>query len=411
MERGRQLLARLTCRMARRADRTVGQALRVLIVNQTAAMSGGEHSLLTLLAALDAQEVRVAVASPVGVLSKRTTALGKRHVPIAGTEASFRLDVRTTPRELASLACSAFQVARAARRLRVDVVHANTTRAGLIAIVARGLGAPAPLVHVRDWTPPGRAADAVVQVVARGAAEIVANSRHVANQFDRRPRTGVQVIPNPVDLARFDPARHERSAARAGLGIADGIPLVGVIGQLTPWKGQDDAVRALAVARRSVGDAMLIVAGSAKFIGAATRFDNAAFAASLPPLIRQLRMGDAVSLLGEVADVPGLLAALDVLLVPSWEEAFGRVVVEGMAMGLPVIATATGGPAEIIDDGRTGFLLAPREPEIWGLLLADLLRDPTRRAEVGRAARLAAMRFAPEEHAGAMLKAYRAVTR
>jgi glycosyltransferase involved in cell wall biosynthesis len=383
----------------------------VLVVNQTATMSGGEHSLLTLIAALDARDARIAVASPVGDLSARITALGMRHVTIAGTEASFRLDVRTTPREMASLACSAFQVARAARRLRVDVVHANTTRAGLIAIAARGLGAPAPLVHVRDWTPPGRAADAVLDVVARGAADIVANSRHVANQFVRTPRSGLRVIPNPVNLAHFDPARHQRSAARARLGIADSIPLAGVVGQLTPWKGQDDAIRSLAVARRSVPGAALVIAGSAKFAGAATRFDNAAFAQTLPPLTRRFGVGDAVTMLGEVDDVPGVLAALDVLLVPSWEEAFGRVVVEGMAMGLPVIATASGGPPEIIDDGRTGFLLAPRDPETWGGLLADLLRDPTRRADVGRAARLAAMRFAPEAHAGAMLEAYRRVAR
>jgi glycosyltransferase involved in cell wall biosynthesis len=383
----------------------------VLVVNQTATMSGGEHSLLTLIAALNARDARIAVASPVGDLSARITALGMRHVTIAGTEASFRLDVRTTPREMASLACSAFQVARAARRLRVDVVHANTTRAGLIAIAARGLGAPAPLVHVRDWTPPGRAADAVLDVVARGAADIVANSRYVANQFARTPRAGLRVIHNPVEITRFDPARHERSAARARLGIADGIPLAGVVGQLTPWKGQDDAIRSLAVARRSAQDATLVIAGSAKFTGAAARFDNAAFAESLPLLTRRFDVRDAVRLLGEVDDVPGVLAALDVLLVPSWEEAFGRVVVEGMAMGLPVIATASGGPPEIIDDGRTGFLLAPRDPETWGGLLADLLRDPTRRADVGRAARLAAMRFAPEAHAGAMLEAYRRVAR
>jgi glycosyltransferase involved in cell wall biosynthesis len=397
--------------VARRADGPIGSPLRVLVVNQTATMSGGEHSLLTLLAALDARDARIAVASPLGDLSQRTAALGMRHVRIAGTEASFRLDVRTTPRELASLALSAFQVARAARRLRIDVVHANTTRAGLIAIVARALGAPAPLVHVRDWTPPGRAADIVLHSVARGAADIVANSRHVANQFDGTARTDLRVIHNPIELARFDPARHERSAARARLGIADCVPLAGVVGQLTPWKGQDDAIRSLAVARRSARDAMLVIAGSAKFTGAAARFDNAAFAESLPLLTRRLGLGDAVNLLGEVDDVPGLLAALDVLLVPSWEEAFGRVVVEGMAMGLPVIATASGGPPEIIDDGRTGFLLAPRDPEAWGGLLADLLRDPAWRANVGEAARVAAMQFAPETHADAMLEAYRAVAR
>lgn len=394
--------------MAQPAYTRAGRPLRVLVVNQTADVSGAEHSLLTLLAALEPSEAQVVVASPLGPLHERVSALGLRHVAIAGTQASFRLNLRTTSRELASLARSALQVARAARRLRADVVHANTTRAGLIAIAARALGAPAPLVHVRDWMPPGRAADAVLHVVARGAAGVVANSRYLAGQLEGKRVQRLHVIHNPIDLARFDPGDHDRAAARRRLGISGDAPLAGVLGQLTPWKGQDDAMRALAVARRSVPGAVLVIAGSAKFSGAATRFDNAAFAASLARLPAQLRLGGAVRLLGEIDDVPQLLAALDVLLVPSWEEAFGRVVVEGMAMGLTVIATASGGPPEIIDDGRTGFLLAPRDPQAWGVLLAELLRCPARRADIGAAAQIAARRFAPELHAAAMLAAYRA---
>lgn len=383
--------------------------LRVLVVNQTAATSGAEHSLLTLLAALDPAEVQVTVASPVGLLSERVVALGIPHVPIAGTEASFRLNLKTTTPELVDLARSAFQVAGAARRTGADVVHANTTRAGLIAIAARAFGAPAPLVHVRDWTPPSRAGDAVLGVVARAAGSIVANSRYVADQFDRvGAAASVEVIHNPVDLARFDPASQDRAAARLRLGLPADAPVAGVVGQLTPWKGQDDAVRALAVARERVAGAQLVIAGSAKFATAAARYDNAGFAAELALLPESLDVGGAVHLLGEVDDVPGVLAALDVLLVPSWEEAFGRVVVEGMAMGLPVIATAVGGPPEIIDDGRTGFVLPPKEPPRWGALLAELLASPERRAQLGAAALEASKRFGPDAHAAAVTAAYRA---
>ncbi|MBJ7471355.1 MAG: glycosyltransferase family 4 protein, partial [Solirubrobacteraceae bacterium] len=361
--------------------------LRVLAVNQTAATSGAEHSLLTLLAALDPAEARVTVASPVGLLSQRATALGLQHLPIAGTEASFRLNLRTTTPELAALARSAWQVARAARQTGADVVHANTTRAGLIAIAARAFGAPAPLVHVRDWAPPGRAADAVLSVVARGAGAIVANSQYVAEQFGRVGAADrVQVIHNPVDLSRFDPSARDRLSARADLGLPADAPVAGVVGQLTPWKGQDDAIRALAIARESVPSARLVVAGSAKFATAAARYDNAGYAAELAKLPTGLEIDDAVSLLGEVEDVPGVLAALDVLLVPSWEEAFGRVVVEGMAMGLPVIATSNGGPPEIIDDGATGLILDPKDPARWGQALAELLTDAPRRAQIGAAA-------------------------
>jgi glycosyltransferase involved in cell wall biosynthesis len=384
--------------------------LRVLVVNQTAATSGAEHSLLTLLAALDPAEAQVTVASPVGLLSERVAQLGLAHVPIRGTEASFRLSARTTPPELAALARSSWQVARAARKLGIDVVHANTTRAGLIAIGARRFGAPAPLVHVRDWSPPGRAGNLVLGAVAGSAGAIVANSRHVAEQFGRladppRGMRAPRVIHNPVDLSRFDPSKHERDAARRALGLPASAPIAGVVGQLTPWKAQEDAIRALSAC--GVSDAHLVIAGSAKFAGPAARFDNQGYADGLPTLAAELGIADRVHLLGEVDDVPSVLAALDVQLVPSWEEAFGRVVVEGMAMGLPVIATSNGGPPEFIADARTGFLLPPREPESWGALLGTLLRDAAKRERVGASAREAAQDFDPAHHAAAVLAVYR----
>lgn len=392
------------------ASPTSPDRLRVLVVNQTAATSGAEHSLLTLLAALP-RAIEVTLASPPGRLSALALEAGAAaHVPISGTEASFRLHPRTTPPELAGLARSSWQVASAARRRRVHLVHANTTRAGLIAIGARSFGAPAPLVHVRDWAPPSRAGDLVLGAVARGAGAIVANSQHVADQFGRVGAAQLpHVIHNPVDLARFNPARHDRAASRAAFGLPASAPLLGVVGQLTPWKGQDDAIRALAEVRRSVPDAQLVIAGSAKFAGVAARFDNAAFAAGLPDLAAELGVGDAVHLLGEVDDVPAVLAALDVQLVPSWEEAFGRVVVEGMALGLPVLATAVGGPPEIIRDGDDGLILAPREPQHWGQVAAALLTDAPRRAALGAAAQRSAQRFAPPAHAEAIIARYRAL--
>ncbi|MEH3053607.1 MAG: glycosyltransferase family 4 protein [Patulibacter minatonensis] len=385
--------------------------VRVLVVNQTAATSGAEHSLLTLLGALDASDVEVTVASPEGPLSERVAELGLPHVPIHGTDASFRLSPRTTPPELTRLARSSWQVARAARRIDADVVHANTTRAGLIAIGAGKLGAPAPLVHVRDWAPPGRAADVVLGTIARNASGIIANSRHVAEQFGRltdppRGRRAPRVIHNPVDLTRFSPERHVPGLRRTELGLPMGVPIAGVVGQLTPWKAQDDAIRALA-ATDGLRDAHLVVAGSAKFATAAARFDNQAYADGLPALAAELGVADRVHLLGEVADVPSVLAALDVLLVPSWEEAFGRVVVEGMAMGLPVIATSNGGPPEIIKDARTGYVRAPQDPQGWGELLAALLRDDDKRARIGSAALEAVQAYAPANHAAAVLAVYR----
>src|SRR5665811_2295147 len=115
--------------------------------------------------------------------------------------------------------------------------------------------------------------------------------------------------------------------------------VLSVVAQLTPWKGQDDAVRALAGLVAAGQHAVLLLAGSAKFAGEGTQFDNVGFERRLHELAVELGVADRVRFLGERDDVPAILAASDLLLVPSWREAFGRIVVEGMAMGVAVVAT------------------------------------------------------------------------
>jgi len=133
------------------------------------------------------------------------------------------------------------------------------------------------------------------------------------------------------------------------------------------------------------------VVGSVKFRSGSTRYRNDAYLASLHDLVEELSLGDRVRFLGEREDVPEILRALDVLLVPSWEEPFGRVVIEAMAMCTPVLATAIGGPTEVISDGVDGLLLPPRDPARWAEAIRLLLADPARRGSMGRAARAKAM--------------------
>jgi len=382
--------------------------VRVLVVNQTGQISGAEHSLLTLLDSLS-PEIEVVAAVPPGDL---TTALAQRAVTVRrlrGTDASFRLHPLHTPRALGELAIAAATTAVVARRVRAQVAHANTTRAGLVALAARRLGGPPVLVHIRDWVPPTRAARLVMSSIRRDAAAVVANSSFAARQLPPG-RAPVQVIPNPVDLRRFDPSRISRDAARRALGIAPGDEMLGVVGQLTPWKGQAEAVRTLAVVRRQRPSARLLIAGSAKFAAASTRFDNRAYDAELRALPAQLGLDGAVRFLGECEDVATVLAAIDLLLVPSWREAFGRVAVEGMAMGVPVIVTAVGGPAEVVRDGVEGRVLAPRDPDAWAAAVCELLANPDARKQMGEAGRARARAVAdPGAHAAAIEAVYRRI--
>jgi glycosyltransferase involved in cell wall biosynthesis len=381
---------------------------RVLFVSHTAQISGGERSLLELLAGLRGR-VEAIVATPEGELADAVRALGVPARAIPGTAGSLKLHPVHTPRTGAELIRAAAAVRRLGREERADLAHANSIRAGLVAgAAARAGGAPA-VVHIRDVLPPGPVTRATRAAIAGTAAAIVANSEYALRHFvTGRPGPMTGVAHSPVDLERLEAAAGlGRDDARTRLGLPPGDgPVLGVVAQLTPWKAQDDAVRIAAGLRAAHPGVRLVLVGSAKFVARATRHDNQAFVRGLEALIDDLGMGDRVHFLGERADVPEVLRALDLLLLPSWEEPFGRAVVEGLASGVPVAATAMGGPPEIIRDGVEGLLLPPREPEAWITALAALLGQPERLAAMARAGRERARAFGRDAHAERMLAIY-----
>jgi glycosyltransferase involved in cell wall biosynthesis len=332
-------------------------------------------------------------------------------VSIAGTDGSLKLHPLHSTRALAELGAAGLQLRRAARRRRVDLIHANSIRIALPVVASRDLGGPACIAHVHECLPPGRVSNAVHRVISR-ADRVLVNSRHTRRLFQRAvPGSAPEVLYNGVDLRRFNPARHDRAAARAAFAVPTGDVALGVVAQITPWKGQEEAMRTT-VALRAMGlPVQLLLAGSAVFVTPRTRYDNRSYEEKLRRLASSLGLGAAVRFLGQQAEIPRLLRALDMLLVPSWEEPFGRVVVEAMAMGVPVAATTVGGPREILLEGESGVLLPPREPEAWAVALAPLLRDRARLAAMGQAARRRAQQqFALEGLTAQLTEVYGGLT-
>jgi glycosyltransferase involved in cell wall biosynthesis len=381
--------------------------MRVLYVNHTAAVSGAERSLLALLAALP-PSIQPLVASPPGRLSEAVERLGLATTPIVDTAGSLRLHPVHTPRALAEMSAAALQVRRAARRHRADVVHANSIRAGLELALAR-VAPAASVVHVRDCLPPGVLTTATMRTIAASARTIVANSGYTADTVKRAaPAARVEVVHPAIDLAEFDPARIDRAAAREALGVAGTRQvLLGVVAQLSPWKGQDTAIEALRLLREQDLDAHLLLIGEAKFLARATRFDNEAYVSGLRRLVSEAGLENRVSWLGERDDVPQLIRALDVLLLPSHEEPFGRALLEAMALEVPVLATSVGGPPELVTEGIDGYLVPPREPAAWAQGVLRIIGGPARGRALGRAARVrVAEAFDANDHAAAMLAVY-----
>jgi glycosyltransferase involved in cell wall biosynthesis len=377
---------------------------RSLHVSHTGILGGAERSLLTLLGALDPSRI-AGVACPDGDLADAVRDRGLPLHRIRGTTASLRLHPVQTPRALADIARTGVSVATIAASCGATALHANSVRAGLATAVAARRGAGPAVIHVRDVLPEGAATRAIARAVVSQPGAVVCISDYVARRFapGGRCRLPLTVVPNAVDLERFDPALADRRATRAKLGLAPDAPVLAIVGQITRWKGHDTAVRALEIARRTYPGACLLIVGSVKFDATGTRFGNRAFLVELEQLVGALGLRDAVRFMGEREDVPEILGALDALLVPSTGEPFGRTVIEAMAMQAPVIATEDGGPAEIVEHGLTGLLAPARDPLRWAEAIITVLGDPeAARARARRARAVAVERFGADRHARAM---------
>lgn len=350
------------------------------------------------------------MACPPGQLAEATGRLGVRVVEVPGTDGSLKLRPAQTARAVTEIARAAWGTRRAVRHVRADLVHANSVRAGLIAGLAAGAGAPPTVVHIRDCLPPGPATRVVTAVIGARADVVIANSGYTATSFAGAARDAPHVVFNPVDLDRFDPDTISRAEARERLKVGADEALLAVVAQITPWKGQDDAIRVLASLVRAGHRVRLLLVGEPKFVSASTRYDNISYQRSLEALARTLGVAERVEFLGERDDVAEILRALDLLLVPSWEEPFGRTVVEALAMETPSIVTRRGGPAEVIDDGWDGIVLEPRRPELWAEAAQRLLERPDIRLEMADRAPLKAARFSKHRHAREVIDVYRAAS-
>lgn len=382
--------------------------MRVLYVNHTGQVSGGEKSLLEIVRGA-APAITPIVACPDGPLADAVAGIGAERVRIPGIECSLKLHPRHTTEALSGISRSALAVRAAARRHKVALVHANTIRAGLIATLAGRRGGPATVVHLRDRLPSSRLSRLTLRAIAQ-ADLLIANSRYTAASLDD---AGVKctrwIVSNPVDLKRFDPDKIDRSAARAAFGLNGSDYVTSVLAQVTPWKGQEEAIRAIARVHEHHPNVKLLLLGSAKFVSKATRYDNRAYLNRLHELVDELGVRDRVKFAGECDDVPSALRATDALLVPSWEEPFGRSMIEAMAMGVPVLATSVGGPSEVITEHHDGLLLPPRQPETWALAIKNLIESPSLQAQLAYYGRMRARSFAVEAHIEELLNAYRHV--
>lgn len=360
--------------------------------------------MLRLLEGLPAEHARAVACPPDGGLKAALTERGIEQYDLPAAELSIALQPVKTARGLAGLGRAALSLRRTARAFGADVVHANSIRAGLLAGMARRLGGPPVVVQCHDHLPRNRVGHLIRAAVARGAEAVVAVSGQTAAEFNHglaRPKAECVYI--SVDQRRFSPTVRGASGVRAELSLGPDARLLAEVAQITPWKGQDTAIRALPAIRERF-DAHLLIVGDVAF--SSQRYDNVGFLRSLEELVRELGLEHAVHFLGRRDDVPALIGSIDLLLLPSWDEPFGLVVAEAMAVGTPVLVTERGGVREYVEDGRNGRLLSPHDPSAWSAAAVELLADAGALERMGRESVTTAARFNDERYCREMLAVY-----
>jgi glycosyltransferase involved in cell wall biosynthesis len=266
------------------------------------------------------------------------------------------------------------QLRKLVRELQPDLIHANTSRAMLYGGLAT-LTTKIPVVwHVRVIESEG----CYDRLLACLSNRIFTCSGAVAARFDwlaGKKTEKVRVIYNGVDLREFGTSL-SGDAVRKEFNLRDEDLVVGVVGNLLAWKGQDTFLRAAAIVAGKVPRARFLMVGDGEYRG------------ELEKLSAQLGLRSKVYFTGHRTDIPQVIAAMAVAVhCSNSPEPFARVVIEAMASGKPVVAMNEGGILEIIGDGLSGVLVPPREPSLLASAIIELLLDPGKSADMGRAAR------------------------
>ncbi|MDD5136466.1 MAG: lipopolysaccharide heptosyltransferase II [Candidatus Omnitrophica bacterium] len=320
--------------------------MNILQVLPSLDIGGVETGTIDLAKYLVSRGHKAITISSGGRLVRELDAIGARHYNLPIGKKSLINIIRMIK-----------EVCEIIRREDIDIVHARSRVPALIAYIACKASNKAFLTTAHGYYRKHLMSEAM----GWGKYVIVASNimaKHMVNNF-KVPYDRIRLIPRGVDLEWFtfrDPSAH----SPAGF-------TVGMVSRITPLKGHADFVRAIAILNRQIPNLHAVIVGEAP---------KSKYKEDLELLIRRLGLSNTIEFLSATNDVPNVMKKLDVLVSATiTPEAFGRVIIEAQASGVPVVATQVGGVVDIIEDSKTGLLCSPQNPKDMAEKVLKLYKD------------------------------------
>lgn len=360
---------------------------RILAIsNHASFLGGGEHSFLGLISRLPEDYRAIAAVPCEGELAKKTSAAGiaTEIVPLAPLN----------PLSSAGVIQSTLKFVKICRNRNIDLIYANGSRAAFYGGLVGHLCSIPAVWHCRviDSDP---YLDAIITRLCR---HIVVNSRATSLRFSRRLRDKIDIVHNGLDLKWL----REEGIAGPEMINAGWISIL-MVSRVSRWKRHDVLLEAFERTAGMEKDAHLICVGG-KDPSDPDWWNELQKRTALSPFTERIHW------IGHVEDVRPWYRAAAVMVLPSNREPFGRVVVEAMASGLPVIATRSGGVPEIVTHMRNGILVPENDPDAVARALMDLIRNKALWNLISREAEQAANFFGIESHVEKMVRIFRRVS-
>jgi len=330
-------------------------------------IGGAEKALARLLAHMDRDRFTLTVACLYGGDSPLAGDIRALNIPVVdlGMTAKWRWDALLRFHYLL-------------RRERPTILHTWMFHANVVGrVLGRIAGVPIIITSRRNVNIGGKPREYINRVTAELGDRAIAVCE-LARQVEIE-QTGISpekvvTIHNGVDVEQFsEPVLQTTAQVRKTFGIPTDVPLVGSVGRFRPQKGFSDLLTAMVKVRQSLPTTRLLLVGDGELRG------------ELEARARLLGLDDVVTFAGMRSDVPQVLTALDVLVLPSLWEGLPNAILEAMAAGRPVVATAVGGTPEVVVDGMTGLLVPPRDPPALAEAITHLLDAPDLRYRMGQA--------------------------